>query len=370
MADAAVAAPSTPTDVPDSAPVDVDAGTDLDSFDAGAFEPLEGDAPDSLSADPGADGDDAAGDAKPLTLPSGPVGVNELGAIGEVKVKQKVNGKDIELSVKEWIDSGGRLGQAAFAKFREAKQMRDDAEGKIGQMRGLIQDAKTNPLSFVRQLGAEAEEALYASLREEFRRQSLPEPERKALDVEERERRLAEQEARLREAEERRKAEEAEAEIGRHAMDFRRKAEAVMTQAMDAASFSSDREDRVECIERAASHLAQFRAENPRQPITAAVVAEAAKRAMADIDRIAQRYAKRLDVDKLAELAGNEKMEALRKRDLERLRTQQQSTVTQPARPGTPAKLRPAQKPASMPDLDKITGPEWTRMLNEGMRRA
>jgi hypothetical protein len=309
---------------------------------------------------------DNAGNAPTSAMPE-VIDAKNLDALSKVKVKGiVVNGEEVELPLAEALKHA-RLGTAAFRKFDEAKQMREEAQRKEKVLADVVQKAADDPLGFVRKLGAKTQEKLYRQVYEEIRREQLPEPERKALDLEERERQLAERDRRLREAEEKRQRDEQERAAAQQAEQAQRQILGQMISVMDKAGFAPVTGDatarkraerlRAECVERMAIRLNQ--ALDVGAQVTLQDVFE---EAVDEMRGIAGGFASRLGADELAQLLGDQKVAELRKREIDRLQQSQAPAPSQPRQADAPPKPRPQPAP-KMPDLDKINPRDWSAHL-------
>jgi hypothetical protein len=315
--------------------------------------------------------DNAAAEPQKPAIPD-VIDAKNLAALADIRVRGiVVNGEEVELPLAKALEHA-RLGTAAFKKFDEAKQMREEATRKEGQLRKVVDSAAKNPLDFVRRLGQDAEKRLYDAIREEIRRESLPEPERKALDLEERERQLAERDQRLREAEEQRRRQMEEARQAQETRHYQEQILSGMVKVMDAAKFAPVAGDaaakteanklRAECVERMAAYIDQAHRVGAQVSIQ-----QAFEQASADMERVAATYARRLEPDRLATLLGDQSVAALRQREVAKLQRQSAPTAPQPRQPGTPPKPKPATK-RDLPALDKLSPSNFSAYLDQVTR--
>jgi hypothetical protein len=300
------------------------------------------------------------------------VDAKNLGALGALKIKGVVvNGEEKELTLAEALKNG-RLGTAALKKFDEAKTLRDEAERKETQLRGIVQQAAESPLDFIRRLGPKSVEKLYTQLHEELRRESLPEPERKALSLEERERAIAEREKRTQEQEQKRQKAEQERQNEAQATQARHQILTQMVGVMDKAGFAPVAGDeksraraerqRAECVERMATRLDH--AYRVGHQLT---IAEAFEDARDEMRSIASGLVSGLDANALAELLGDQKIGELRQREIARVRGEQAPAAPVPKPPGTQARPKPRQAPPS-PDIDRTSPGNFSAWLTAQAR--
>jgi hypothetical protein len=315
--------------------------------------------------------DNAAAEPQKPAMPD-VIDAKNLAALADIRVKGiVVNGEEVELPLAKALEHA-RLGTAAFKKFDEAKGMREEADRKETQLRGVVKQAADKPLDFIRKLGPEAEQRLYNAIREELRRESLPEPERKALDLEDRERKFAEREKRLRDAEEQRARKEEETRAQAETRHYQDQILRGMVQVMDAAKFAPVTGDakgkeeanklRAECVERMAHHLDH--ANRVGAPMT---IQQAYEQASADMERVGMSYARRLETDRLAELLGDQSVAALRQREVAKLQRERAPAAPQPRPPGMAAKPKAAPR-LNMPDMDKLSPSNFSKYLDQVTR--
>jgi dTMP kinase len=315
--------------------------------------------------------DNAAAEPQKPAIPD-VIDAKNLAALADIRVRGiVVNGEEVELPLAKALEHA-RLGTAAFKKFDEAKQMREEVTRKEGQLRGVVKQAAEKPLEFIRRLGKDAEQNLYNAIREELRRESLPEPERKALDLEERERSFAERERRLREAEEQRRQQQEQARQAQEARVYQEQILSGMVKVMDAAKFAPVAGDaaakaeanklRAECVERMAAYIDQAHRVGAQVSIQ-----QAFEQASADMERVAVTYARRLETDRLATLLGDQSVAALRQREVAKLQRESAPSAPQPKPPGTAAKPKPVSRQPA-PDLDKLSPSNFSAFLNNAMR--
>jgi dTMP kinase len=315
--------------------------------------------------------DNAAAEPQKPAIPD-VIDAKNLAALADIRVRGiVVNGEEVELPLAKALEHA-RLGTAAFKKFDEAKQMREEVTRKEGQLRGVVKQAAEKPLDFIRRLGKDAEQNLYNAIREELRRESLPEPERKALDLEERERSFAERERRLREAEEQRRQQQEQARQAQEARVYQEQILSGMVKVMDAAKFAPVAGDaaakaeanklRAECVERMAAYIDQAHRVGAQVSIQ-----QAFEQASADMERVAVTYARRLETDRLATLLGDQSVAALRQREVAKLQRESAPSAPQPKPPGTAAKPKPVSRQPA-PDLDKLSPSNFSAFLNNAMR--
>lgn len=174
-------------------------------------------------------------------------GATEAGsdADGNRLYKVTVNGAEVEVSEDE-MRQGYQRAAAAGAKFREAKQMRDQLEAEKGKIRQWAKRLKSSPFEALEAEGIDVRAAAEEYFSELLRKEQMTPAERKALEVENKLKQYEAQEAKRREAA---KATTYQAEV----KEYRARFEGELFAALDEAGIST--EDRAAYVPQAAGLL-------------------------------------------------------------------------------------------------------------------
>lgn len=277
---------------------------------------------------------------------------NDNAAPPEPRHRVKVGGEERELTIAE-LAKLAEKGHGAEAKFREAAQLRKQMEAiverlptdTIGALEQLIGDKSKAARQVMAQLlrDPQARAEVEAYLVETYEYEAKPDAERRKIDEE---RDLREKARRAEEYE------EAERERA-HAAAVEQTQQTFVKQFGDALT-SVGLTSSPHTLARMAHHVE--RAIDAKERVT---LAELAQRVRDEHRADVTAHVSALDVEALADLLGEEKLAALRKRDVERLRPRAPQPERMPGngkRRAEGSEQRPRQKMSSAEIFRRIRG--------------
>jgi hypothetical protein len=244
-----------------------------------------------------------------------PVAANDNGTPPEPRHKVKLGGEERELTMAE-LQKLAEKGTGAEKAFREAARMREEVTAYLdrlpkdipGALTQLIGDKSRAARTVMEQLlrDPQTRMEIESFLVETYEYEGLPQEERAKRDEH---RSLKEQ------AEELKKIKAAEAQQREEQMSeqFQQQLDGAFKQALQQVGAPLSKANY-------RAMVAQVEAVYGKQQLTMPLIIEMAKRAHQENDGEVRGYLASLDADRLAELLGDEKLSALRKRELDRLR--------------------------------------------------